>query len=119
MRYIFALLTSCLGLAVACVGCSRSEDSTSPKSSVEPTSSYKEAEKRKAQPAETTPDAKPTTQNDSKKAPAERKRKPSIGDRTLQGHRYTVCGMAFLKDGRQLLSASSDSTLRLWDLENG
>ncbi len=37
----------------------------------------------------------------------------------LQGHTNTVDSVRFLPDGQQLLSASWDGTIRLWDLETG
>ncbi|MCY4147297.1 MAG: protein kinase [Chloroflexi bacterium] len=37
----------------------------------------------------------------------------------LQGHANTVDSVRFLSDGKQLLSASWDGTIRLWDLETG
>lgn len=38
--------------------------------------------------------------------------------RTLEGHTL-VKGVAMTPDGRRAVSASSDSTLKVWDLENG
>ena len=39
--------------------------------------------------------------------------------RTLPGHRGNVTAVAFTPDGRRLLSAGLDGTLKLWDLEAG
>jgi WD40 repeat protein len=39
--------------------------------------------------------------------------------RTLEGHTDWVCAVAVTPDGRRAVSASSDQTLRLWDLESG
>ena len=36
--------------------------------------------------------------------------------RDYQGHTNTVTGMVFSADGRWLISASMDSTVRTWDL---
>ena len=39
--------------------------------------------------------------------------------RTLKGHTDSVRAVAVTPDGRRAVSASSDRTLRLWDLESG
>ena len=39
--------------------------------------------------------------------------------RTLEGHTGWVCAVTVTPDGRRVLSASQDRTLRLWDLESG
>ena len=39
--------------------------------------------------------------------------------RTLQGHSGLVIGVAVTPDGRRVVSASSDKTLKVWDLESG
>ena len=39
--------------------------------------------------------------------------------RTLQGHTQAVNGVALSADGRRAVSASSDNTLKVWDVENG
>ncbi|CAO3439675.1 High-affinity carbon uptake protein Hat/HatR [Azospirillum argentinense] len=39
--------------------------------------------------------------------------------RTLTGHSLSVCAVAALPDGRHALSASTDRTLRLWNLDTG
>jgi WD40 repeat protein len=39
--------------------------------------------------------------------------------RTLEGHQLEVTSLALAADGRRALSGSSDSTLRVWDLETG
>lgn len=38
---------------------------------------------------------------------------------TLQGHSGPVRGVAFIHGGQQIVSASEDTTLRLWDVELG
>ena len=38
---------------------------------------------------------------------------------TLQGHTAEVNALAFHPDGRRILSAARDNTLRLWDIETG
>ena len=40
-------------------------------------------------------------------------------ERTLVGHEGSVYGVAITPDGRRALSASSDRTLKLWNLETG
>jgi len=37
----------------------------------------------------------------------------------LKGHSALVCGVAITPDGKTVISASSDKTLRVWDLETG
>src|SRR5262249_5553223 len=37
----------------------------------------------------------------------------------LAGHRQTVCSVAYAPDGRTLLSASKDGSVRLWDAATG
>ncbi|KAJ8595462.1 WD40 repeat-like protein [Rhizopogon salebrosus TDB-379] len=37
----------------------------------------------------------------------------------MQGHTGLVNGVAFFNDGRQLVTASWDKTLRIWDVQNG
>lgn len=39
--------------------------------------------------------------------------------RTLDGHSSWIMGVALTPDGRRAVSASEDSTLRVWDLESG
>ena len=39
--------------------------------------------------------------------------------RTLQGHTRAVNGVALREDGRRAVSASSDKTLKVWDVETG
>ena len=39
--------------------------------------------------------------------------------RTLEGHSYSVTGVAVSADGRRAVSASWDGTLKVWDLEGG
>ena len=39
--------------------------------------------------------------------------------RTLEGHSDSVNGVAVTGDGRRAVSASSDNTLKVWDLETG
>jgi hypothetical protein len=39
--------------------------------------------------------------------------------RTLEGHTSSVTGVAVSPDGRRAVSASSDNTLKVWDLESG
>ena len=39
--------------------------------------------------------------------------------RNIEGHQESVNAMAVLADGRQALSASNDTSLKLWDLERG
>ena len=39
--------------------------------------------------------------------------------RVLEGHEHTVYGVDFHPTGRWLVTASSDETLRLWDMRNG
>ena len=39
--------------------------------------------------------------------------------RTLEGHTYRVNAVAVTADGRRAVSASDDTTLRIWDLESG
>jgi WD40 repeat protein len=38
---------------------------------------------------------------------------------TLTGHTDTVSGIAFSRDGKTLATASSDKTVRLWDVGTG
>jgi WD40 repeat protein len=46
-------------------------------------------------------------------------RSQGFAARVLQGHEHAVNDIDFSPDGRWLASASSDQTLRLWDLTNG
>lgn len=39
--------------------------------------------------------------------------------RTLEGHTEAVYGVAFSPDGRQLATASNDTTTRIWSVKNG
>jgi hypothetical protein len=39
--------------------------------------------------------------------------------RSLAGHRGSISALAILPDGRRVLSAAHDETLKLWDLETG
>jgi WD40 repeat protein len=39
--------------------------------------------------------------------------------RTLEGHSSSVSGVAVTPDGKRAVSASSDKTLKVWDLESG
>ncbi|MBZ5624484.1 MAG: TIR domain-containing protein [Acidobacteriia bacterium] len=39
--------------------------------------------------------------------------------RTLEGHSNAVLGVAVTADGKQVVSASGDKTLKVWDLETG
>ena len=39
--------------------------------------------------------------------------------RTFKGHTGEVLAVAVTSDGRRAVSASSDHTLRVWDLESG
>jgi WD40 repeat protein len=39
--------------------------------------------------------------------------------RTLEGHSDSVNGVAMTADGKRAVSASSDGTLKVWDLESG
>jgi WD40 repeat protein len=39
--------------------------------------------------------------------------------RTLKGHSNSVRGVAMTPDGQRAVSASSDYTLKVWDLETG
>ncbi|WP_442945174.1 WD40 repeat domain-containing protein [Nostoc sp.] len=39
--------------------------------------------------------------------------------RTFQGHSNWVSAVALTADGRQVISASLDNTLKLWNLETG
>ena len=38
---------------------------------------------------------------------------------TLTGHTDLVWGVAVLHDGKRVISASWDNTLKVWDIENG
>jgi WD40 repeat protein len=38
---------------------------------------------------------------------------------TLAGHSASVTGVAVSRDGRRVVSASVDKTLKVWDLESG
>jgi WD40 repeat protein len=40
-------------------------------------------------------------------------------ERTLTGHGDRVLAMAVTPDGRQVISASADRTLKVWDLATG
>ena len=39
--------------------------------------------------------------------------------RTLEDHSDYVSGVAVMPDGKRAVSASSDNTLKVWDLETG
>ncbi len=43
----------------------------------------------------------------------------AVTSRKLRGHTSTVYAVEFSRDGRRLLSASDDSTARLWNLDDG
>ena len=38
---------------------------------------------------------------------------------TLNGHLHLVCSIQYSPDGRYIVSASDDKTLRLWDAHTG
>ncbi len=40
-------------------------------------------------------------------------------ERTLEGHQGLVDAVAITTDGRRVVSASEDNTLKVWDLETG
>jgi len=37
----------------------------------------------------------------------------------FEGHKFAVLSLAFTPDGKQIVSASSDHTLRVWDIQSG
>jgi WD40 repeat protein len=44
---------------------------------------------------------------------------PQQPPRILRGHRRAVTGLAFTSDGKRLASCGADSTVRIWDVEQG
>ncbi|KAG2346810.1 hypothetical protein BDR05DRAFT_981412 [Suillus weaverae] len=39
--------------------------------------------------------------------------------RTMRGHKNSMLAFAFFKDGRRVITATNDGTLRIWDLQDG
>jgi WD40 repeat protein len=44
---------------------------------------------------------------------------PGVNERTLEGHTHWVTACAVFADGRRVVSASDDGTLKVWEVETG